>query len=145
MSQSPIGKKITPENTDRYRQGWKALNRLLHEDRSFSGFERNCAYLNIKGNRFAVGSFKPGKNQFTNYSIDVNKGDVVYLFSDGYADQFGGDKGKKFMNRPFRELLLEIATLPMEKQKNILHQRMEDWRGEHEQIDDILVIGFRIS
>ena len=53
MSQSPIGKKITPENTDRYRQGWKALNRLLHEDRSFSGFERNCAYLNIKGNRFS--------------------------------------------------------------------------------------------
>jgi len=53
VSQSPIGKKITPENTDRYRQGWKALNRLLHEDRSFSGFERNCAYLNIKGNRFA--------------------------------------------------------------------------------------------
>ena len=53
MSQSPIGKKITPENTDKYRQGWKALNRLLHEDRSFSGFERNCAYLNIKGNRFS--------------------------------------------------------------------------------------------
>jgi serine phosphatase RsbU (regulator of sigma subunit) len=81
---------------------------------------------------------------FTNHKIDVRKGDQVYLFSDGYADQFGGENGKKFMYKQFQELLTSISGLPMDKQKEKLDAAFDKWRGEYEQIDDVLVIGFKI-
>jgi len=81
---------------------------------------------------------------FTNSEMDVLKGDVLYLFSDGYADQFGGDDDTKFLIRRFRDLLLKIHKEPMNEQKEILNQIHEDWRRGGVQIDDILVIGIRI-
>ena len=65
------------------------------------------------------------------------------MFSDGYADQFGGPEGKKFKYRRFRHLLLTIHKLPMEKQQSILDSSIEEWKGNMDQVDDILVIGIR--
>ena len=82
---------------------------------------------------------------FTNHFIDVARGDMVYLFSDGYADQFGGPHNKKFRYRKFQELLLDINTLSMTEQNQWLHRTMTDWRGRNGQVDDILILGFRIQ
>ena len=73
-----------------------------------------------------------------------DEGDVIYLFSDGFADQFGGPNNKKFFSKKFRELLLQVHKLPMQKQKESLIKAYEDWKGDCEQVDDILVIGIRI-
>jgi len=88
---------------------------------------------------------------FTNKTFDLQKGDTVYLFTDGYSDQFGGEKiagvktgGKKFMYKRFKDLLLSIQDKSMEDQKRILHTTFEEWRGKLGQVDDVLVIGIRI-
>jgi serine phosphatase RsbU (regulator of sigma subunit) len=99
----------------------------------------------IKGNKFPIGAFIGEERQkFTNHKFQLEKGDTIYIFSDGYADQFGGPKGKKFMYKQFRDLLLEINGKSMDDQKKILNETIESWRGEHEQVDDILVIGLKI-
>lgn len=84
------------------------------------------------------------KSDFTNNKLVLNKGDLFYIFTDGYADQFGGEKGKKFKYPKFKELLFSIKHLPMEEQKIILHNTIHEWMGELNQIDDILVIGVRL-
>jgi serine phosphatase RsbU (regulator of sigma subunit) len=80
---------------------------------------------------------------FNNNDIQIQRGDVVYVFSDGYADQFGGPDNKKFLKRHLREYLSQISHLPMNEQKAMLDQNFEQWRGDNEQIDDILIIGVR--
>jgi serine phosphatase RsbU (regulator of sigma subunit) len=80
---------------------------------------------------------------FAGHKIPVAKGDTVYVFSDGFADQFGGPSGKKFKTSSFKQLLLSSQHLSMEEQGKLLNQTIEDWRGTHEQVDDILVIGTR--
>lgn len=97
-----------------------------------------------KADKFAIASFIDGAHHYTNHEFELKKGDLLYIFSDGYADQFGGVKGKKFMYRQFRELLVSIKDEPMDKQKAILDQKIEDWKGSFEQVDDILIIGVRI-
>ena len=82
---------------------------------------------------------------FTDHRIRLQRGDVLYIFSDGYPDQFGGPKGKKFLYRRFRELLLSISDRPMERQKGMLVEALNEWKGAHEQVDDILVIGVRAA
>jgi serine phosphatase RsbU (regulator of sigma subunit) len=84
------------------------------------------------------------KQNFTNHSIQLQKGDSIYIFSDGYADQFGGPKGKKFMAGNFRQLLSDVSKLPIERQKTMLNQTIEEWRGNLEQVDDILIIGVKV-
>ena len=100
----------------------------------------------VKANKFPIGIFlgREARN-FTNHKIGLQQGDVIYIFSDGYADQFGGPKGKKFMANQFRNLLMQIHHLPMEEQKEMLDRTLETWKGTEEQVDDILVIGVRIS
>ena len=75
----------------------------------------------------------------------MNEGDTVYLFSDGYADQFGGTHGKKFRYKQFKELLLAINTRTMEEQKEILQKTFTEWKGSLEQIDDVIIIGSRVE
>jgi len=89
--------------------------------------------------------------KFSNHLIELNKGDTFYLFSDGYADQFGGPRGKKFMYKPFKNLLIENRKKPMAEINKILEDRIEAWKAPNgpdgeifEQVDDILVIGIRI-
>lgn len=107
-------------------------------------FIRDGEVQELKGNKFPVGVFVGEKKSFTNHKISVQKGDVIYLFSDGYADQFGGNKGKKFMVNQFRQLLISIHEKAMSEQKFILEQRLEEWKGAEDQVDDILVMGVRI-
>ena len=99
----------------------------------------------IKANKFPIGIFlgREARN-FTNHKIGLMKDDMIFIFSDGYADQFGGPKGKKFMANQFRNLLLGIHKLSMEDQKKELERALEEWKGPEEQVDDILVMGVRI-
>ncbi|MBI4931719.1 MAG: SpoIIE family protein phosphatase [Bacteroidetes bacterium] len=91
-----------------------------------------------------IGAFVNEKQTFfTNHEIQLQKGDAVYIFSDGYTDQFGGENGKKFRHKQFQELLLSIQENSMAEQKNILEKAIENWKGNLEQVDDILVIGLK--
>ncbi|MBL4593167.1 MAG: tetratricopeptide repeat protein [Flavobacteriales bacterium] len=97
----------------------------------------------IKANRQSIGKVdKP--LPYTTHQISLNKGDTIYLFSDGYADQFGGEKGKKMMYKPFKNLLLSLKNEPMENQLQTLSAHFESWKGDLEQIDDVCIIGVRI-
>ncbi len=78
------------------------------------------------------------------HNITLQQGDAIYLFSDGFVDQFGGEFGKKFMTKKFRELLLSIQHLSMNEQKEYLLNTLIKWQGKHDQVDDILVIGIKI-
>ena len=107
---------------------------------------RDNEMIQIKGDKMAIGgNFDDELPKFTNHEIDLKKGDVLYTFSDGYPDQFGGHDGRKFMVKKFRELLLEIHKNPIEEQEQILEDRLEQWRGKEEQVDDIIVIGVKIE
>jgi len=90
-----------------------------------------------------------GKNdkpvQFTTHNLKLQKGDMLYLLTDGYADQFGGPNGKKFKCKQLEELLLENASQGMEVQKKKLEETLENWKGNLEQVDDILIMGIKLS
>lgn len=81
---------------------------------------------------------------FDNHKVQLNEGDSIYLFSDGYIDQFGGEKGKKLKSTNFKRLLLSIQDLPMDKQHVHLKEYFEEWRGSEEQLDDVCVIGLKV-
>ncbi|HEY8401149.1 MAG TPA: tetratricopeptide repeat protein [Cytophagaceae bacterium] len=117
----------------------------------FSGAKNPIYYIqngeltHIKGDSHPIGG-KEQERVFTNHIIPIVGPTTFYLFSDGYADQFGGNEGRKFMYSRFKQLLLQIHQEPMQKQRKILDQTIEDWKSDvHKQIDDILVIGFKIE
>jgi serine phosphatase RsbU (regulator of sigma subunit) len=83
--------------------------------------------------------------EFENHVINVQKGDCFYMFSDGYVDQIGGPKQRKFMSKNFKELILKIHHEPFAKQLQLLDNNIEEWKGEGMQMDDILVIGFSLD
>ena len=98
----------------------------------------------IKANRQPIGAYI-NREDFTNHCFELTEGDSVYIFSDGFPDQFGGPSGKKFKYKPFKELLLSIQQHDMATQRTLLDKAIEDWKGStYEQIDDICVIGVRI-
>ena len=104
---------------------------------------RNNEITQIKADKFAIGTYFDDKDKkYTNHVLQLEKGDYIYIFSDGYADQFGGPKGKKFMYKRFRDSLLDLMGKNMKSQKDQLNNGIEDWKGSLEQVDDILVIGF---
>jgi len=99
----------------------------------------------IKGDRMPVGIHINKDWPFTNHQLKLENVEAIYLFSDGYADQFGGPKGKKFRYKQFKQLLTDIYLLNFEKQKHILEKTFIKWKGELEQIDDVLVAGIKIT
>ena len=99
----------------------------------------------IKANKTAIGSITETNYEFTNHTLQLQPGDVFYLFSDGYADQFGGNKQKKLTTKKFKEILLSLKKEPMSQQEYYLNTYMLNWRGNLEQVDDLLVIGVRVS
>ena len=105
---------------------------------------RNKKLEIIKADRCSVGAEKTIFSTFTMKEIHYNEGDVVYLFSDGFQDQFGGDGDKKFLRNHFYLTLLEIHELPMSQQKEILGQKLNAWITNKEQTDDITVMGIRL-
>ena len=101
--------------------------------------------VEVKPDKQAIGYTGLEVKSFTNNKIQLKKGDLLYMFSDGYQDQFGGEKGKKFKSNQLRNLLLSIKNKSMEAQKEVLENTMTNWMGEeHEQVDDIIVIGIRV-
>ena len=102
-------------------------------------------YLKYDGNKFPVGGAQLDINrQFTTHSVTVNGSAMAYMFSDGYADQFGGEKGKKYMVKRFNEQLLTIYNTHPENQRAELEKSFEQWKINHEQVDDVLVVGIGI-
>ncbi|RLD80760.1 MAG: serine/threonine protein kinase, partial [Bacteroidetes bacterium] len=87
----------------------------------------------------------PVEKDFTNHKIQLQKGNCLYTFSDGYNDQFGGKNGQKFKSKNFKELLLANYKKPMSEQKKVLNDKLKDWMGkDYSQIDDIVVLGLRV-
>ncbi len=105
---------------------------------------RNGNLIEYKGDRMPIGIHIGTEKDFTNNKIEYQLEDVVYLFSDGFADQFGGDDGRKFLIKNLKELLLSIHHEPMEKQKILLEETLENWKNNYEQVDDISIIGLKI-
>jgi serine phosphatase RsbU (regulator of sigma subunit) len=99
----------------------------------------------ITPDKASLGGLTDDAVRFTTHTFNINSGDSLYLFTDGYADQFGGEKGKKMMTRRFRELLLSISSKTMEEQEKNLELEFDAWKGHREQVDDILVIGIKIK
>lgn len=106
---------------------------------------RNKELIEIKGNRFAIGKIEGNENKrFDVHTLEYENNDMIYLFSDGYADQIGGPFQKKFKFRRFQHLVLSVHNLPLIKQRDFLNETFETWKGQMEQVDDILIIGIRM-
>ena len=100
-------------------------------------------FLEIKANVQPIGKYI-NRHPFQNHTFELQKGDAIYIFTDGYADQFGGPKGKKFKYKQFQNLIISVQDKLMEEQKNIFDKTIDNWKGNLVQIDDICIFGFRI-
>jgi phosphoserine phosphatase RsbU/P len=106
---------------------------------------RNKELIRYKGDRFPIGAFEGIEPQsFTNNEFDIIPGDCYYLFSDGYADQFGGPDNKKLRYKRLEEFLLEVNDRPMDVQKEFLRTKLLEWKSDNDQVDDILVMGIKV-
>ncbi|MEN7548200.1 SpoIIE family protein phosphatase [Rapidithrix thailandica] len=111
-------------------------------------FLHNGELLELKGNKLPVGGTQYQKRKkeikFTNHQVHFQSNDSIHLFSDGYQDQFGGPQGKKFMVKNLKSTLAELHQQPMDKVKHALDEKFTHWKGEHPQMDDVLVMGIRL-
>ncbi|MES2762335.1 MAG: tetratricopeptide repeat protein [Bacteroidota bacterium] len=105
---------------------------------------RDNKLIALPADKMPIGKHDKDAVPFKQTEVELQKGDVVYAFTDGYADQFGGIKGKKFKYKQLEELLLSIYTKPMLVQHDFLRQSFNDWKGNLEQVDDVCVIGVRV-
>jgi serine phosphatase RsbU (regulator of sigma subunit) len=115
----------------------------VFEDRIQKNESTKTTLLEIKADKQPIGKYDYRK-PFANRKIQLHKNDRIYLFSDGFADQFGGIKGKKFMYKPFKKLLTDIANLNSSQQKERLAQVFHDWKNDLEQIDDVCILGVQV-
>lgn len=105
-----------------------------------SGFELE----EFKGDKQPVGIFGKDLKPFKQHLVPLNLDDVVYTFTDGYADQFGGPRGKKFKYTQLKQLLLSIQHLDLQEQEEIIKQKFLEWKGNLEQVDDVCLIGLKV-
>ncbi len=124
----------------------------LHKTVEFAGANNPVIKISngelevIKGDRMAIGgSNKRAERVFTPHTMTVDAPTTFYIMTDGFTDQFGGEEGKKFSMKSFTELLQGIHHLPMNEQRQVLEDKFLSWKGDGNQIDDVLVIGFRLS
>lgn len=140
-----IVKKASPSLTERAKSITGSNNENVAQNNTDPLINHDGPVLiEYKPDKMPVGMYSGQKTDFTLQSIDLQKGDNVYLLTDGYADQFGGPKGKKFKYAQLKELLLSIHRLPMKEQQIVLQKKLESWKGNLEQVDDILIIGVRV-
>jgi serine phosphatase RsbU (regulator of sigma subunit) len=126
----PTDKKIIIEYSGANRPLWIVNN--------------NKELTEYKATKCSIGGLTPDAQEFKNHEIELQKGDTFYLFSDGFADQFGGENSKKLMTKNFKEILVSINDKSLKDQKTFLADFFENWKGQNEQIDDILVIGVKV-
>jgi serine phosphatase RsbU (regulator of sigma subunit) len=119
---------------------WSGANNPIWVVKSKEGEQE---LVEIKPDKQPVGLHTEEK-PFTAHTLDLNAGDTIYIFTDGFADQFGGEKGKKFMYKPFKQLLLNCQHLTMDEQYTRIEKAFDEWKGENEQVDDVCIIGVRI-
>jgi serine phosphatase RsbU (regulator of sigma subunit)/tetratricopeptide (TPR) repeat protein len=98
----------------------------------------------VKANKQPIGVYHDNNKPFTNHKVKLSSGDAIYLFSDGFADQFGGEKGKKLKYKPFKNILISLRNKSLADQKNFLITEFENWKGEMEQIDDVCIMSVKI-
>jgi serine phosphatase RsbU (regulator of sigma subunit) len=106
---------------------------------------RNKELIILKPDKQAIGSVSEELKAFTNHEFDLQTGDLIYMFTDGYADQFGGPDGKKLKYKKFQDHLITVSEIPMYEQKNYLKSKFDEWRGTTEQTDDVCVVGIKIT
>jgi len=138
-------------NTETNECQWAGANNPLYiiHTSDLTTFQKLSNLEEVKGDKMPI-AIHPVMSDFTNHEFKVEKGDCLYLFSDGFADQFGGPKGKKFMYKQFKEIL--VQTCPgmsqqiktMNEQKEILEKVINEWIGNGEQVDDITIVGIKI-
>jgi serine phosphatase RsbU (regulator of sigma subunit) len=123
-----------------------------HKTLDFAGAKNSLVYVQnnelteIKGDKWSVGGEqREEKRVFSCHTVDISTSTMIYLYSDGYQDQFGGPEDKKFMKKNFRELLFQIHQQPIEAQHQHLDKTLKNWMGKGGQIDDILVLGARLE
>jgi sigma-B regulation protein RsbU (phosphoserine phosphatase) len=104
---------------------------------------RDQNLIEIAGDKMPVGVGAEEERPFGNHMHELKNNDAIYLFTDGFADQFGGPSGKKFKYQPFRDMLIRVSPLPMPEQKSRIKQTFDTWKGNHWQLDDVLIFGFR--
>ena len=107
--------------------------------------ESELSLIEFKGDKMPIGHHITGSTPFTNYRFNLQKGDMLYLYSDGYVDQFGGEKNIKFLMQNFRKLLLSINSYDLAKQKETLISTIEEYQGDRKQVDDMLVLGLKLG
>jgi len=105
---------------------------------------RNGELIEIKADKMPVGVHIVEKEYFTTHKTTLKTEDVIYIFSDGFADQIGGEFNSKFKTKPFKSLLGKIHNLPLNEQKEILENTFETWKGDNEQVDDVLIFSLKI-
>jgi tetratricopeptide (TPR) repeat protein len=136
-----VRKVVTSSAVEKDQQGFASpeasSGQAAQRDKSFEIIE-------IKPDKMPVGKHDKDTVSFTQQEIDLQAGDVVYTLTDGFPDQFGGEKGKKFMSKKLRELLAANAHLPMQEQKQLLEKTFTEWVGNLEQVDDVTIIGVRV-
>ncbi len=106
---------------------------------------RNNEIMEFKADKMPIGTYVSDSKQFTSQTIQLQPNDCIYLITDGFADQFGGEKGKKFKYKPLMDLLLTNNQLPMLHQKEVLNTAIENWKSGYEQVDDISLIGVKVA
>ena len=121
---------------------YAGANRALYIFRQHTeGYE----FIEVKPNKFSIGGFQAETTrQFNAHTIQLKQGDTFYMFSDGYADQFGGSNNKKFMVKRLQAELMAMQHLPLGEQKLLVSKMLNDWKGDAEQVDDILMIGVKV-
>ncbi len=146
-----IMKTLNQTGKDREQKDGMDLSLCIYDEQKrvlqFAG-ANNPLYLlresniqQIKGDKMPIGVSGVIEESFTKHEIQMKKGDRIYLFTDGYADQFGGEQDQKFKIKRFRELLIATEELELKQQKDLLKKTIIDWKGKKDQIDDILVMG----
>jgi len=107
-------------------------------------FIRDKQMQDLKGSKFSIGGMRTDEKKFEEIKISYHEDDMLYLYTDGYTDQFGGEKGKKFSSKRLKEHFLSIHRLSVSEQKQNLDQTMNKWMNELEQVDDMLIIGIKL-
>lgn len=150
---SGVKKALSSSGMDESSDGMDIALCAIHTDKmrlQYAGafrplyLVRNGEFYEYKANKFSIGGHVDRQKSFKGHDINLQKGDCIYMFTDGFADQFGGGNGKKFMMRNFKKLIREIWSKPMQEQRRILSETFSKWKGGFDQVDDVLVLGVRI-